>query len=452
MKSTVIIGAGLAGLSASYHFGHDCCVVLERTHRPFGHIGSVQRHNFTWDEGPHVSFTKNNYVRELFASSLEGEYREFDVKVSNYYRGSWIDHPAQVSLHQVPEPLRTKCLESFLKSRQENSEIGRPPVNYQQWLEKAFGPVFANTFPSAYTRKYWTREPRDLAVSWVGERILYPDIEDVLTGAQRPLGRNANYITTVRYPKNGGFQQFARGLASGADLRFGVEPVRIDLVERRIWLSDGSEMSYKRLVSTIPLPVFLKLLPERPACVEEAQRQLLCSELRLVNVTAGHASRRPETWFYIYDEDKLSTRVNLTEHLSPFNAPEGATGVQVEVYASRHRPFHLSKDEMAKQVQRELTEIGVIDSSCVLGCTLVEVPWANVIFDHETRPSLECIWSWLEQFGLERESGDTTPLTNWSQVPDRVGSLAFAGRYAQWKYYWTDDCVLRGRVLALAGA
>jgi hypothetical protein len=25
-----------------------------------------------------------------------------------------------------------------------------------------------------------------------------------------------------------------------------------------------------------------------------------------------------------------------------------------------------------------------------------------------------------------------------------------AGRFAQWKYFWTDDCVLRGRQLAEA--
>jgi len=29
---------------------------------------------------------------------------------------SWIDHPAQTCLYQVPEPLRTQCLESFLET------------------------------------------------------------------------------------------------------------------------------------------------------------------------------------------------------------------------------------------------------------------------------------------------------------------------------------------------
>jgi hypothetical protein len=29
-----------------------------------------------------------------------------------------------------------------------------------------------------------------------------------------------------------------------------------------------------------------------------------------------------------------------------------------------------------------------------------------------------------------------------------IGDLALAGRFGQWKYFWTDDCVLRGYALA----
>jgi len=29
-----------------------------------------------------------------------------------------------------------------------------------------------------------------------------------------------------------------------------------------------------------------------------------------------------------------------------------------------------------------------------------------------------------------------------------MGQLILAGRFAQWKYYWSDDCVLRGKFIA----
>ncbi len=451
MAKTIILGAGLAGLSVSYHLGHQNCLLLEKASRPFGHIGSEIRDGFTWDEGPHVSFTKHDYVRQLFAESVGGEFEEFGARVGNYYQGHWIDHPAQVALHQVPEPLRTRCVESFLTSRPAAENQASPPRDYQEWLERAFGPVFAATFPVAYTRKYWTREPRDLTADWVGGRVHAPAVADVLAGAQGPLGRNLHYITTVRYPRRGGYESFARRLAVGANLRLGTAVAAVDLAARTLRLADGSTLGYERLVSTLPLPEFVRMCAGVPAAAREAADALECSELLLVNVTARHVARRPETWLYVYDEDKLSTRINFTEHLAPGNAPAGRTGIQTEVYAGRARPFPAGPDEIARRVGDELVAMGLVEPGGVTGMHTYPVRWANVIFTHDTRPALETIWCWLEQFGLRREADDTHPLTDWAQAEKSSaapGPLAFAGRFGQWKYFWTDDCVLRGREFA----
>ncbi|MEJ7914448.1 MAG: NAD(P)-binding protein, partial [Chitinophagaceae bacterium] len=74
-----ILGAGLAGISTSYHLGHAECVVFEAKPYTGGHIHSKEMNGFTWDEGPHVSFTKHAYVKELFASSVENKFLEFPV-------------------------------------------------------------------------------------------------------------------------------------------------------------------------------------------------------------------------------------------------------------------------------------------------------------------------------------------------------------------------------------
>jgi protoporphyrinogen oxidase len=447
----LILGAGISGLSASYHLGHASCLLLEQGDRPFGHVKAVSRDGFTWDEGPHVSFTKHAYVRDLFAASVDGEFEEYVARATNYFRGHWIDHPAQVSLYQVPEPLRSQCLDSFLESRDPGRAGDRAPADYQEWLERAFGPVFAETFPAAYTRKYWTRAPRDLSTAWVGERILFPTVEDVVSGARGPLGRDLHYITTVRYPRRGGYESFIHRLGVGARIQLGTSPVSIDLPAREVRLADGTTYEYERLISTIPLPRFLQLCGPLPPPVREASDALSCSELLLVNVAARHPARRPETWMYVYDEDRLATRISLTEHLSPGNAPPGCTGAQVEVYGSRHRALPGTPDEIMRRVGAELTDIGLIDPGAVTESHHARVPWANVIFDHDTKPALEVVWTWLEQFGLQRAPDDTHPLTDWGR-PDSAeapaGPLVFAGRFGQWKYFWTDDCVLRGRQLA----
>lgn len=447
----LILGAGLAGLSASYHLGHDKCLILEKNAYAFGHLNVEIRDGFTWDQGPHVSFTKNDYVKSLFADGVDGEYDEYEVHTANYYRGHWIDHPAQSSLYQVPEPLRSRCLDSFLASR--NGSSGITPSNYQEWLDLAFGPAFAQEFSAAYTRKYWTRDPAALTTDWVGGRVFLPKVEDVLAGSKGPLGRQTHYVTQVRYPRRGGYQSFARKIAAGSHVKLGAKVVRLDLLARQVWTASGECYAYTRLINTLPLPVFVELCVQATPEAIEAARQLSCSQLLLVNVTAPHPTSRTENWMYVYDEDKYSTRINCTEKLTAGNAPTGRTGVQVEVYHSRHRPLRASPAEVATAVKRELAEMELIDGAALaagqVGHFTVDAPWANVIFDHQTQPALDRIWSWLEVYGLQREVDDLHPLTDWSKTASgRVGgTVAMAGRFGQWKYFWTDDCVLRGRAL-----
>lgn len=449
----LILGAGLAGLSCSYHLGHEKCLLLEKNLHPFGHIKSEQRDAFTWDQGPHVSFTKYDYVRELFAASVQGEFEEYEISAANYFKGHWIDHPAQSSLYQVPEPLRSECLDSFLKTRNcVDPHIGTKPTNYQEWLEQAFGSVFASTFPARYTEKYWTRKPVDMSTDWIGERVFYPKVEDVLKGCEGPLDRKTHYITKVRYPTYGGYQTFARKMAEGARIQYGSEVIKVDLKNQVVVLANGKRHTYEFLINTLPLPVFLATCEDVPSDVAEAGQQLSCSQLLLVNVAAQQATARHENWMYVYDEDKFSTRINCTEKLSANNAPEGWTGVQVEVYFSRHRPLSATPSSVGNSVVHELVEMGLIDARAVeekrFSMHQRYSPWANVIFDHDTKPALGRILDWLETQGLAREEDDLSPLTDWTKyrVSD-AGKVFLAGRFGQWKYFWTDDCVMRGERL-----
>lgn len=465
----LILGAGLAGLSASYHLGHEKCRVVEKKAHPFGHIHSEFLNGFTWDEGPHVSFTKSDYVKELFAQSVAGEFQEYPVRTGNYFQSHWIDHPAQSNLYQVPEPLRSACIESFLQA----GEIPNAdePAHYQEWLDRSLGKVFAETFSAAYTRKYWTVSPDKLTWKWVGPRVFRPKPEDILAGSQGPLPSQTHYITQVRYPTNGGYQAFAGKLAAGAHVKLNAEVTGIDLSRRVVHLAE-KEVAYSRLINTLPLPTFIDLCVGAPAEIRAAAEALSCSSLLLVNVEVAHPTARSENWIYVYDEDKWSTRINCTELLSSGNAPKGRSGIQVEVYFSRYRSQTVLDAEIAEQVVGELIEMGLIlpsqlshsfplpnaDEGTLDYPTIPpgtvrshtrKVPWANVIFDHAREPALDVIWNWLEQFGLAREADDREPFTNWSETPHfKPGALAMAGRFAQWKYFWTDDCVLRGRAIA----
>ncbi len=446
-----ILGAGLSGLSCSYHLGHEHCTIYEQHAHAGGHIHTEFRDGFTWDDGPHVSFTKHEYVKQLFAESTE--YLEYKVHPTNYYKGHWIPHPAQTHLYALPEDIRKKCLEDFLKIREEIAEKDFEPKDYQEWLEYSFGKTFADNFPGVYTDSYWTTEPKNLTTDWIGPRIHFPKIEEVLKGAEKSLGESTYHITTIRYPKNGGYFSYTNKIREGAEIKFGKKLSFISFQDRIIYFADGSRIAYEKLINTIPLPTLI-LQSDAPAAVKEAATRLSCSSVLLVNVIANHPPQRTEAWMYVYDSTKYSSRINHTDLLSPHNGVPGKTGIQVEVYFSKYKTLNKSPQEIIDAVCNELIEMGLIQSKEAIESAHSKwCEWGNVIFDHPRREALDTIFSWLELFGLEREHDDLEAFTAWPQkfekqhTYNKDASLFLAGRFAQWNYYWTDDCVLRGKYL-----
>jgi protoporphyrinogen oxidase len=153
---------------------------------------------------------------------------------------------------------------------------------------------------------------------------------------------------------------------------------------------------------------------------------LKATRLLLVRVAANHPSVRKEPWLYVYDEDKISTRVSIQENFSPFNAPKGMTAMSVEVCGSDFKPLPDDRNLVVARVQRELIDMGLLQGpEAVHSVSVRSCPWGQVIYDHNRRAALDRVKSFLDSVGVIR-----------------------AGRYSQWGYMMTHDCVLRGKKIA----
>jgi protoporphyrinogen oxidase len=426
MDNVTVLGAGISGLAVGYHLGPEKCLIYEADSHYGGHVYSEEEGGCMWDDGPHVSYTKNEYIQQLFCDLVGGHFEEVQAEVVNYYRGHWIDHPAQSNLYQIPEPLRSQCLQGFLESRVSDPSRQGPPANYEEWIRQAFGRVFADTFPAVYTRKYWTREPADLGIDWIGKRVYYPKVEDVTNGAKGPLGRSTYWVNRWRYPSKGGFFDYTHKIAEGCRIEYGKKLVFVNFKKRVLGFEDGSRANYETLVSTLPLPILIACAEDAPADVRDAASLLKATRLLLVRIAAKHRSVRKEPWLYVYDEDKISTRVSIQENFSPNNAPAGCTAMSVEVCGSDFLPLPTDRAAVVDRVTRELVEMGMLESpQAAYSVSVRYCPWGQVIYDHNRRSALECLKKFLDAQGVIR-----------------------AGRYSQWGYMMTHDCVLRGKKIA----
>jgi protoporphyrinogen oxidase len=451
--STLVLGGGLSGVSASHCIGHEHCFLLEAAPRLWGLLATRKHGGFTWDNGPHVSFTSNPHVQNLFAVN-SGEFREINAVVGNYFHGIWVRHPAQVNLFPIPKDIRDDCIRD-IKELQEKQGNLLPPKNYQEWLDASLGRTFTRIFSTAYTRKYWTVSPADMSCDWVGSRVHRPKLADVISGAENDNPRNRHYISKFRYPLHNGYIDFVQKLADGLRYELNAQVCSIDLERRQVETTAGETYSYERLVSTIPLPDFIKVCKQATPLMHAASRDLFCTSVLLVEIELPYSVSRQEHWFYVYDEMMFSTRINFTEKLSPFNAPVGHAGVQVEVYFSTRRPLVCSEEEVSMKVLYELTQMGIVRDAADprIKIHYSRVSRANVTFLVNTAASLEVIWGGLAKHGLLRETSDTNPVTSWALPAPNLknATLVMAGRFGQWKYFWTDDCVLRAKQLRESG-
>ncbi|MGH8588704.1 MAG: protoporphyrinogen/coproporphyrinogen oxidase [Gammaproteobacteria bacterium] len=418
-----IIGSGMAGYGAAHRLEEEGIrpVLFEQRDHYGGHTASHRvEAGFTFDEGPHVSFTADRRIQNLLAANISDDYETIYARVNNYWHGHWIKHPVQVNLHGLPTELVLRILGDFIATAHREP----PPItNYEEWLRASLGDALAETFPMEYTRKYHTTDARNLTTDWIGPRLYRPKLGEVLAGALSPETDDVHYITEFRYPRNGGFVSYLRGFMERVDVRLKHRVVGIAPTERRLSFSNGGAAEYDRLISSVPLPDLVPMIEGTPRDVVEASERLACSEVVVVNVGVERPDLLHAHWSYFYDPDVLFARLSTPHLQSAHNVPDGAGSLQAECYFSKkYRPLWMDREQVIERVIGDLRTCGILrDDDRILLRQAMHIRHANVIFDHDRADAVAIIHGYLDELGI-----------------------GYCGRYGEWGYLWTDESFISG--------
>ncbi len=418
-----VVGSGMAGLGAAHRLrSHGIAAVLYDKNAYYGgHAMSFQFDGgFLFDDGPHISFTKDPRIQDLFAESVEQEFQTIQIRLNNYWRGYWPQHPVQLHLHGLPDDVIVRVISDFVE---ESKKPHRPAKNYAEWLISSFGRTFAELFPMEYTRKYHLNEADNLSTDWLGPRFYRPSVEEMLRGALASTTENVHYITHFRYPNRGGFVSFLKKLVPPDGLKLGHELVAIDPGAKQLRFSNGLVSSYDALISSIPLPALVGMIQGVPREILEASRRLACSTCVLVNVGVDREDLSEAHMTYFYDTDICFARLSFPHMLSVHNVPPGAGSIQAEVYFSeKNRPFCGKPEDLIQPVINDLHRCGLLrDGDRILFRNAMLVKYANIIFDHERAPAVQEVHGYLDDIGI-----------------------SYCGRYGDWGYLWTDESFISG--------
>ncbi len=426
MSRIAILGSGISALGASNHLAAEPVdvVLYDQNERYGGHTMSLTYpQGFTFDMGPHVSFTSDTRIQDLLADNVAGEFETRKYRFSNYYQGTWLGHPAQTNLYGLSPDLITQVITDFVEQGPQQVEI----KNYEDWLRVAYGRTFAEKFPGQYTFKYHTTEARNLTTDWMGPRMYRPKLEEMLRGALTSQTPNVHYIQGFRYPKHGGFGAYLDKWARAAKIELQHKVTAIDGKARRIRFATGREVEYDALVSSIPLTDLVPMLAGVPQDVLAASQLLACSACVLVNLGIARDDFANTHVSYFYDLDLVFPRTSYPHLMSSGNAPPGCGSIQVEVYFSpKYRPFSGQPADYIEPAIADLVRCGVIrEDEKILLKDAVFVPYANIIFDHDRKAALATVHAYLDELRIRH-----------------------CGRFGDWGYLWTDDSIKSGEAAA----
>ncbi len=349
--NVIVLGAGLAGLSAAYHLDYEC-EVFEKEPHIGGHCRTKRVEGFNFDEGAHVFFGKDDCSREFVWEPLGEEMIPHRAEIWNNYGDRTIGrYPVQANASAIGPELATRCVLDFIEAAKQPDADVR---TYREWCYASFGKTFSEEFMLRYARKVWTVEPEEMNTEWlgskVGGRISRPSLEQVLRGAIDPNPQELNYLTEFSYPARGGFGRIAEPLASKvSNLKLGCGVTRIETQARRITFSDGTVRDYAAAISTIPLPILVRLAADAPAEVREAADKLMWTSVRVVNLGIAREDVGPGHWVYFYDNEIPFFRVSFPSKFAPDNAPPGHSSVSCEIAYSRRKP--LDEDRLVERTR-----------------------------------------------------------------------------------------------------
>jgi len=304
------------------------------------------------------------------------------------------------------------------------------PRNFEEFIYKVWGAGIAKHFAIPYNKKIWAVPLAEMETSWLGGRVPLPDLGEMIEGAlspkPRPMGPNARF----GYPLRGGFQALMDGFLPhiGDRLRLNTRVLSISPSRRVITTTEGEEVAYEQLISTMPLPVLIRSMgDEVPGEVKRAAAALRFTSVRCVNLGIGRANLTDKHWIY-YPEDTVFHRIFVQGNASPHCNPAGGFGLTCEITYGPLKPLPQDGADLISRCIDDCVKVGIINADDeIWAANQVDMPHAYVVYDHARTKNVKVIRDWLSGYGIH-----------------------LAGRYSEWEYYNSDHAFLAGKKIATA--
>lgn len=273
---TVIIGAGLTGLSTAFNLknaGRDV-LVLEKQNRIGGQIRTYTENGFTFESGPNTGVVSFPEVAELF-QQLEGSCQLETARESSKRRLIWKGN----SFHALPAgplsaittPLFTLSDKFRILGEPWRKKGDDPDESVGSLAQRRLGRSFYEYAVDPFISGVYAGDPMKLCTRYALPKLYNLEanygsfIRGAIAKGKEPKSSRDRLATKKVFSAVGGLQHLVDALAKGVNIITGASDVRVmpDKEHRwRVTYDGGSKVVYCRhVITTVGAYALPELLP-----------------------------------------------------------------------------------------------------------------------------------------------------------------------------------------------
>jgi protoporphyrinogen oxidase len=415
----VILGAGVAGLSAAFHLKGKKYQIFEKEGEVGGLCRSVVQDGFTFDYTGHLLHLSQPYTQKLLNQLLPHRLIRHQRRAAIYHKGSYVPFPFQANLWALPKGVIKECLIEFIRA---SCGKTKKSDDFLSWIYDAFGSGIAKHFMIPYNEKLWRIPLNEIALEWVDRFIPCPTLEEVIDGSLGVTNKGFGYNQEFFYPLQGGIQVLPQAfLSKVGEVYLGKKVESIDIEKRLVRFQDASAVAYDTVISSLPLDELLRYIKPLPEEMKTLNGRLRYISVININLGVSREGISDYHWVYFAEPSYPFYRIGFLSNLSPHMSPHGTSALAVEISCLPSTPPSLEK--VREQTISSLLSCGILRSDdAILAEKTILIKHAYVIYDRFRSQHLPLIIQFLSSHHIY-------PI----------------GRYGRWEYTTMEEAILQGK-------
>ncbi len=419
-KRVVVLGAGLAGLSAANRLansGFDV-TVLEAADHVGGLAASFTRETqwgeFDYDNGPHRFHTGETHLNDEVLRLLGENVCVADRQSRIFLYDRFFHYPLQgANILKLPKLVLAKAFLDYMWIRVRSVFGFRlKDDNFENWVVNRFGRKLFDIFFGVYTEKTWGIPCTRISADWAAQRISLLSLWDTIKKTLfPPKDVPRTLVSEFFYPRRGGIGELCRRYAEelengGHSVKTGSPATAVEVVEGvaravRYTGPDGSEhrIECDEVVATVPVTTLARLLdPPPPQAVLDACGGLSHRSMIFVYLILDREKVTDDHWIYLPEQRLITHRLSEFKNFSPDAAPKDKTLLCAEITCNyEDADWNKTDDELQEIVVKDLTEtVKLIQADEVLETFSRRERYAYPIYDLSYREYRDTILGHIE--------------------------------------------------------